>query len=233
MLTIFVEKDGYGIRTQKDPKTRKQFTYFNGLGPTEQIPRRAAPFVGDAVHNLRSSLDLVYVEIVRSAGGKTTRHTTFPFRHTRQELEAACNGGSIKLASGAVISAIIDEIKPYRSGNDPLYDLHDLDILNKHLGIIPILAEIQFQDVAMRFGLKHIESFGFMPTCDIVVATESRIDTPAGRIQPKGYRNPPFQILFGPGSFEYRSVIPTLHQLSQLVSGCIDALAKAYIGGTR
>lgn len=82
----------------------------------------------------------------------------------------------------------------------------------------------------MRFGLKHIESFGFVPTCEIVVM-ESSIDiTPIGKIQPKGYRNPPFQILFGSGPFEYRPVIPTLHQLSQLVTGCIDALAKAYIG---
>ena len=112
---IFVEKDGYGIRTQKDPKTGKQFTYFNGLGPTELIPRRAAPFVGDAIHNLRSSLDVMYVEIVRSAGGKLGKQTKFPFRDTKQDLEAACKGGSIKVASQAVISTIINDIKPYRS----------------------------------------------------------------------------------------------------------------------
>src|SRR5437879_2920965 len=101
-------------------------------------------------------------------------------------------------------------------GNDPLCDLHDLDILDKHFLIVPALAEIQFGEVAMRFGLQNVGRFGFVPTCDIV-ETESSKDVTIGAIQPRHYRNPPFQILFGPGPFEYKSVIPTLHQLSQLV----------------
>jgi len=80
---------------------------------------------------------------IESGIGKPDRYTKFPFYETRSELVGAMNG---KLKAAPEISRLIrDEIKPYKGGNGLLYGLHDLDIVDKHRLLIPIVSIVELR----------------------------------------------------------------------------------------
>jgi hypothetical protein len=192
------------------------------------MPEDIPLILGDAIHNLRTSLDFVATEITSTAN-KPVRYSKFPFRETRREVIAAINGGLVKAAPPTVIGAILDEIKPYKGGNDALYALHDLDITDKHLLIVPTMSIATVTGVNLKYGGVT------MANCTFIVEGGRKIrmagGPPAGpsldlQIQNKG--KPTCEIIFSQvGTFYMEPVVPTLHQLSQLVSGCVDINAKA------
>src|SRR3546814_8025212 len=57
-----------------------------------RIPKHTPTVVGDAIHNLRASLDHAYCALVKANGGEVHRHTFFPFHKDRQSPKAALNG---------------------------------------------------------------------------------------------------------------------------------------------
>lgn len=49
--------------------------------------------IGDALHNLKNALDILYLQAIEATFGRAESHTRFPFRSDRKELEDAINGG--------------------------------------------------------------------------------------------------------------------------------------------
>jgi len=86
--------------------------------------------VGDAVHNLRSSLDLVAWQLVEANGGRPGDTTAFPIWWS----EAQFRGGGAGYLKGAHPDAIktMRDLKPYKGGNAALWRLHRLDATDKH-----------------------------------------------------------------------------------------------------
>lgn len=90
--------------------------------------------VGDLVHNLHSALDLRVSELVVANGNTPTKDHAFPFSRIAQEIQnvaARCLIG----VSPAHTQLIIG-LSPYQGGNDLLWELHYLDILDKHRQLI-------------------------------------------------------------------------------------------------
>ena len=81
---------------------------------------------------------------IESRIGKPDRSTKFPFYQTRSELVGAIENGNLK-AAPEISRVIIDDIKPYKGGNDLLYRLHDLDITDKHKLMIPIVSIVELR----------------------------------------------------------------------------------------
>src|SRR5688572_22329509 len=105
---------------------------------TKELPCDLPLVIGDAIHNLRASLDILLFSLLLPAGTKS-KHVKFPFRNTRDELIAAINGGDIKAIGKDIIDVIVDSIRPYRDGGEAsLCALHEIDIDDKHLLIIPV-----------------------------------------------------------------------------------------------
>jgi hypothetical protein len=51
-----------------------------------------------------------------------------------------------------------------------------------------------------------------------------------GNVEIEGYGQPTYAVLFDNGQvFEGQAIIPTLKQLSQLVSGVVNTIEKAYL----
>jgi hypothetical protein len=120
---------------------------------------------GDAIHNLRSALDLAWVRILEIHLPTADRDfAKFPVRSTRQEVEAALNGIQINSAiNSAIFHCIVTDIQPYGGGkfNGVASILHKLDICDKHLvllelnrlaGISNILVESQDGEIIRGFG---------------------------------------------------------------------------------
>ncbi len=108
---------------------------------TEAIPCEWGPVVGDIVHNLRGALDTLATAMV-VANGKTSnsviQNTYFPIGATEQvfneKLPADLRGAS------EAARAMVKELKPYKGGTDTFWQLHRLDILDKHTALIPVGA---------------------------------------------------------------------------------------------
>jgi hypothetical protein len=94
---------------------------------------------GDAVHNLRSALDLLaWALYARRTKGKGT-HIYFPIFETPKKYKSGSER-KVEGISEADIEAIT-LLKPYKGGNDHLWGLHELDITDKHrLLITPVIA---------------------------------------------------------------------------------------------
>lgn len=83
-------------------------------------PVEIAGLIGDAVHNLRASLDHLISACAR-ARGERIDNTYFPFAKIPAEIERriADRAG----AAGKVAMDFCRESKPYKGGNDVLYGL--------------------------------------------------------------------------------------------------------------
>lgn len=117
---------------------------------TPAILQHLGLVIGDAIHNLRSALDLLACQMVIENGGTPTRFTYFPIADSRKEFET----GGPKKVKGASEDAIklLREIRPYKGGNIPLYRLHRLDIADKHRLLLTVGSAHESTRVSMRIG---------------------------------------------------------------------------------
>jgi hypothetical protein len=221
-LSAFVSTDFYSLRVEKDPKTGDHVLKF---GTTRPLPERIPLIIGDALHNLRAALDFVASELVRRANGPM-KHIKFPVRETREEMEAALRGGEIRVSHPDVITCILNEIKPYKGGNDALCALHDMDIADKHLLLIPVLSVTALTHVDARVGSNVFKGCAFT----VIGGGEHAILEMPKEYELQCQGQPMFAVVFGQGQpLQGQPVAPTLHQLAQLVSGIVETIERAYI----
>lgn len=105
------------------------------------LPNDTPTIIGDAIHNLRASLDHLAANAVRAAGGTPDRNTGFPI----YKCEADFKGGAKSKLAGApdAFVAFVEGLKPYKDcadgsgGNMRLWVLGQLDNLDKHMVLLP------------------------------------------------------------------------------------------------
>jgi hypothetical protein len=107
--------------------------------------------IGDALHNLRSALDILWHDIIEECGGTVTRFTRFPIRKTVDELKGPMsNFLKEKQIEAEVHDLLLAEIKPYQTGNYFIWALDDLNIRDKHQLLIPVLKIMHITDVSFE-----------------------------------------------------------------------------------
>lgn len=108
---------------------------------SEPVPSEWSAVIGDAIHNMRSSLDLMASDIHRITGGKPedTQYVHFPFCKDRHGLADMIRSRRLSGIGRDFLDAI-HAIAPYRGGNDGLRALHDLDVMDKHQALLPTLS---------------------------------------------------------------------------------------------
>jgi hypothetical protein len=144
----FADGHGYPVEADDDPKTGYR-TYK--IGAVAPIPENIPVILGDAVHNLRSSLDhLIYrlVSVYTNGLGPFT-HLYFPIGADAVSFEdglkraSECKTkptGVVQRLGPAAIKAI-RSIEPYPGGRgELLWQLHKLDILDKHCLLLTVGA---------------------------------------------------------------------------------------------
>lgn len=224
ILSTFVKTDFLRLHIEKQQDTGRSLVKFE---MTKSLPWATPLVIGDVVHNLHSALDLMACEIVSMAGGTPSRDTYFPFADTRQKLEAAIRKGEMKIVGSDIIAVLLDVIKPYNNGGDSiLCALHRLDIIDKHRMLIPTVSIGALTHVNANIGPVTFTD------CTLAVGQGgvlSLLDMP-GDVEIEGYGKPTYAILFDKGQgFEGQAVVPTLLQLSQLVSGVVHRMENAYL----
>lgn len=110
------------------------------------LPRSVSALIGDAVHNLRASLDILAVQLVNDAS-PGARNVHFPFAVNAEQLEAMIVSKRFDRAGPDAV-ALLRKWRPFTGGNADLRGLHDLDIRDKHNAIIPVTTLIATPEVA-------------------------------------------------------------------------------------
>ncbi len=201
---------------ENDPK----YMAFS-LNIAEPIPMEWAPIIGDAVHNLRASLDLLACEAVR-LNGDSDASTYFPFAESAGELETMIK----RRMSGASDAAkdLVRSFQPYIGGNAALRGVHDLDIYDKHRALLPTAAQLNFPGGGV--GLEEMIGRTGQP----MMGTRLIESMPFGELKP-GRSPVRFALVFPRGGpFTGLEMVPTFEDLIQDFTRVVDAFESLYLG---
>ena len=80
-LIDFANSDFYRLAVEDNPRYGSQELVID-IDSSPEILIRCALIIGDALHNLRSALDILWWSITVNQ----TKHTHFPIRRTREDL---------------------------------------------------------------------------------------------------------------------------------------------------
>jgi hypothetical protein len=220
----------YTLRIDTNAQTgndvlRVEFSQF--LPPLEDF----ALIIGDALHNLESAMDYAVNEVVFRRLGSHDDYTKFPFRSTRENLIAAINGALVYKASKAVSDFIVNVAQPYEGENDPLWAFNDMNNVDKHRLLIPVLhikliSRIRLQNDR---GDVHISSQAMHPGRRLF---RRELNGRNYKITDNG--TPSILILFAKGSTrEGEAVLPTLRQFTEIVSGLVEGIERVFFAEER
>ena len=191
---------------------------------SETLPDSFALTLGDALHNLRSSLDYVISEIEFATVKSRSKYTRFPVGQSRDDLKARINKGLEERIPKNVIDCIVESIQPYPDGNgDFIYSLNDLDIADKHRLLIAKM-EYKFVD-----GIVLVDEQGKefrVPQWQVVndlIATHRIPGAKNTYVKKQGYAV--FEVLFGQGlPFAGFVIVPALRKLTHAVLDTIKEI---------
>lgn len=107
----------------------------------EPPPIALSLLIGDIIHNARSALDHLAYALVVHEGGTPTRNTTFPIAD--QEVGYGAKLRSALPGTSDTTRDAIRRLRPWRDGDDWLWKLHALDIVDKHRLLLPVVAAQQ------------------------------------------------------------------------------------------
>lgn len=186
------------------------------------IPMIFAAIIGDVVHNLRASLDLLATELVVHAG-QDAKNVYFPFGNDSDGLEQMIKKRHIDKAGEDVVE-IVRELAPYTGGNKLLRSLHDLDITDKHKSLVPVAhyAGIKnFQMSGASGPMLTIQDLHCGPIRDGMVLMSL---PPAGNVRIGQSFNPSLKLCIDEEVIDRdEELIETLHKYVTMVE---DILAK-------
>ncbi len=180
------------------------------------VPFDLSVIIGDVIHNIRTSLDLLACDLVRLSG-ESDKNVYFPFCDTPNDLMEMIKKRRLHRAGKDVVEVMLS-LRPYKGGNVALRAIHDLDVDDKHKALIPTFS------IAVTGEEDGLFPFYSPITVDgqlYTVMREELSSLPIGA-EVKTY----FALLFPPGtSLGGREMIPTLHELANLADGIIDTFA--------
>jgi len=203
--------DRYGPSLHMDIKTGEQFLYYS---PTDRTLRSdIALMVGDAIHNLRSALDIVWGGTVHALGNRdASKYRKFPIdpKGTREKLNSTLTKSAEIPESSPVIRLMLDGVKCYKGGDPDILALHNLDIDDKHHLLIPMLTVSGVDGVE----LEHEDGTVNRLTIMLIRPNFYRERVPLNS-KIKNHGEVRFEITFREGApLENLEVIPSLKRLS-------------------
>src|SRR5262245_40326723 len=92
----------------------------------KEFPPNIPLIIGDAVHNLRTAFDYIVVAITG------LDRIALPVGKTRDDVPKAQHYRTIESTKPDLAKFIIDEIQPYHQGQFLLWELSELDRIDKH-----------------------------------------------------------------------------------------------------
>jgi hypothetical protein len=186
----------------------------------KNVPLEFSAIIGDAVHNLRSALDLLACDLVR-LNGNSTKGVYFPFSTDASGLKRQIRDKNLDRA-GPDIVALVISLKPYRGGNLALRGIHDLDVQDKHQALIPVANVVDAPGGILMFGGRPNK----IPNWQSLVTRDGQVIVmmPAvGNLSVGDEIAASFTLAFAETEpMAGREVVEALHELAELVAGILE-----------
>jgi hypothetical protein len=224
----FFKRRPYAVVVEAPPPTATDFRIWK-VRVREPVPDHLPAVIGDAIHNLRSALDLLACDIVRHNGGNVTG-VYLPFASGASELERTIKEKNLRRASPEAV-ALLRSMKPYRGSNADLRALHDLDIHDKHKGPIAVVSAVTTPIWTAPFvgpdQVPRIPSWiSAVADGHWLITLPSRLSPPLGTEIPSV-----FKLIFAKGTaLEGEQVIPTLIRLAENTASVVKAFQTLCLG---
>jgi hypothetical protein len=150
--TIFLAlQNSYRSRVQRDAKTGGQSIKHESTEAGDAFKDTFAIITGDCIHNLKTALDHAWnAALTRIAPSLIDKYTRFPVRDTLQELEGTLHGKKMDSICPGLHDFIVSHAKPYKAGNFDLWAIHELDIIDKHRLLLPLVQTAWIADIAVK-----------------------------------------------------------------------------------
>lgn len=233
LLQRFTESDPYELVAENDPETGRREVK---VARAEAIPAGIGLAAGDCIHNLRSALDhLIWQLVVANDGNPEDLQTAFPVWRTEADFVSAKPGPAKGISKQAL--DLLYGLKPYKGGNDALWRLHRLDIVDKHRLLLAVASNAEStvvnlgalgREVFELPGMKPIPDLPDMPTrlpaanLEIVEVGKVLYSFPIGE---KAHEETQFAIqiaLLEPDVPRGEPLLKALHEVSSSVDEVID-----------
>ncbi|WP_370182631.1 hypothetical protein, partial [Alteriqipengyuania sp.] len=108
-------------------------------------PAIASFALGDVIHSLRSSLDHLAGDLAR-LNRRSPRSVGFPISDSASSLKSAIENRNFRRVSKDCLEKL-NEISPYKGGNDALYYLNKISNFDKHSISIPIWPQFECKEL--------------------------------------------------------------------------------------
>ncbi len=230
-VRTFRETNPYRIGVEVDPQSGKRRYKVRVVASP---PIDLGLLAGEAVHQLRSSLDHLAWQLVKANNGTPDPRTFFPIKDAapvstqdKKAFQAKIKG----MDPGA--KAIIERLQPYQSRDLDLWILHRLDNIDKHQVLFLVACDVKQIGVVLTPGTPDPQG-GFIfigrrsnPNARgkfMILEDGAELGAYVGA-QPNMHENfhVAFEIAFGePEIVEGEPVLPLLHQLVGLVDGIVN-----------
>jgi hypothetical protein len=233
-VTAYFAANPYKIGTKKDPVSGRLVYYVQDI---KDLPVEIKTVTGDVIQNLRSALDHLAYSLFIKAGGAPTdaRHIYFPIVESEIKFKEANTQKKIAGQSQAAINAII-AVRPYREGNIKLWQLHELNNLDKHRLLITAGSSFGSMDIAshalglLSEGIPGMENISMPPLFikpadnlfPLKQGDELFIDGPEATLNPKISFNIQL-VLNEPGIAEGQALMPFLREITDEVEITLNA----------
>ncbi|MEJ0094478.1 MAG: hypothetical protein WDN46_13890 [Methylocella sp.] len=134
-LHAFHDSNPYGLVEEIDLQTGE---YVYRVRIHKSIPCETGTIIGDIIHNLRSALDQMVCGLVRANSKQVSGGNGFPIMGSAKSFEEAC----VRKLKNVPLKAqrFIQRLKPYQGGNTLLWQISELDNMDKHNAIVPVNA---------------------------------------------------------------------------------------------
>lgn len=193
--------------------------------PKDDVPKYFGAIAGDAVNNLRESLDYWMNSAIRCVGPSEKVH--FPFTAKKDDLEKSRNFRQVEKLFPEVAEFISDEIAPCRDENTFVWAATSLCNDNKHNDFLPLTTTKKVQGGHIMIGTNSWRECTYEGDASQV---QDFLDAPLGSMRViDGRFRVSIELIFPPGAvFAGKSVVLTLQKMSEEVSSSLDLL-EAFI----
>jgi len=221
---LFFERNPYLPVKQMDPNTGEMLWK---LSIRDEIPADFSTIVGDALQNLRSSLDhLVWQLVLANGSTPKIRVTGFPICESIQKYKAESPAKVKGMAQGAI--DMISNLRPYYGGHQHLWGLHALNNADKHRLLLfgaawhtgtRFSVPLSLEPQRIIVPCPNPENFRFPLKDDTELLRVSVQALEAGFDQDPQFT---FRIVFrDAGIFNAQPLLPPLRQLANLVNSIV------------
>jgi hypothetical protein len=137
----------HASRVEIDPNTSREklIHEFEDVKAFDDI----ALILGDAMHNLKCALDYAWVEIVQRLNITlpVDHRNKFPVRKLAEELEGWLTKVGINQTCPNLFKLLLNEVCPYKGGNNAIWPIHKLNNSDKHRLLLPVLSSGSIEDI--------------------------------------------------------------------------------------